>query len=175
MKTMTIQQVGLCVDAIYTNYSKSKISQKNTNQLAAGCGVSVASLTKIKKILADMTILLIEGERAAQTCLWNPCKCGANDVLVREVYKIYTSDAKTRVKVENKKRSSLEGALELKQAMKASSERLRLMVFVLSPRLLISLRLSYEIHSWRNHSNYLFGDCCGPSPIYISMATFRNI
>lgn len=113
MKTMTIQQVGLCVDAIYTNYSKSKISQKNTNQLAAGCSVSVASLTKIKKILADMTVLLIEGERAAQTCMWNPCKCGANDVLVREVYRIYTSDAKTRVKVENKKRSSLEGALEV--------------------------------------------------------------
>mgnify|MGYP000098128005 FL=1 len=108
MKTMTIQQVGLCVDAIYTNYSKSKISQKNTNQLAAGCSVSVASLTKIKKILADMAILLIEGERAAQTCMWNPCKCGANDVLVREVYRIYTSDAKARVKVENKKRSSLE-------------------------------------------------------------------
>ena len=113
MKTMTIQQVGLCVDAIYTNYSKSKISQKNTNQLAADCGVSVASLTKIKKILADMTVLLIEGERAAQTCMWNPCKCGANDTLVREVYKVYTSDVKTRVKVENKKRSSLEGALEV--------------------------------------------------------------
>lgn len=113
MKTMTIQQVGLCVDAIYANYSKSKISQKNTNQLASDCGISVAVVIKIKKILANMKILIIEGERAAQTCSWNPCKCKPNDTLLREVYKIYTSDAKTRVKVENKKRSSLEGALEV--------------------------------------------------------------
>lgn len=113
MKTMTIQQMSLCIDAIYTNYSKSKISQKNTNQLAADCGVSASVLIKIKKLLADMKLLIIEGERVAQVCTWNPCKCKPNETLIREVYKAYTSDAKTRVKVENKKRSSLEGALEV--------------------------------------------------------------
>ena len=109
---VAIQNIGIIIDAIYHNYSKSKMDQKSIANLAKDCDVTVAVLTKVRNILIDMKLLVVEGERRSQVCWWNANKCKPNEVLLREVYKKYVSHIKSRVKVENKKRSTLEGALE---------------------------------------------------------------
>lgn len=101
-KIISIPEIGIIVDGIYRNYSKSKIDQKNINQLAVDCGVSVRTLLRVRTILAEMKLLIIEGERSQQKCYWNPSKCSPNPTLLTEIYRIYTKGVKSRVRVEKK-------------------------------------------------------------------------
>lgn len=112
-KFITMPQVGIIVDGIYRNYSKFKFEQKNITKLAIDCGVSAAVLLKVRNILTTMQLVIVEGERAQQKCYWNPSKSAPNPVMLTEVYRVYTKDAKSRVKVEKKERRlpSFESAL----------------------------------------------------------------
>lgn len=100
---ISMPEMGIIVDSIYRNYSKPKIDQKNVNKLAVDCNVSAAILLKVRNILAAMQLVIIEGERAQQKCRWNTAKSSPNPVMLTEVYRAYTKDAKSRVKVEIKK------------------------------------------------------------------------
>lgn len=104
---ISMPEMGIIIDGIYRNYSKAKIDQKNVNKLAADCNTSVNVLIKVRNILAARQLLIIEGERATQKCYWNTAKCKPNPVMLTEVYRIYTKDAKSRVKVEIKKERRL--------------------------------------------------------------------
>lgn len=113
MKPILMQHVGVIIDTLYKNYSKEKFEQLSLQQLAAKLSMSVAIITKVRNILANRCIIVIEGERRSQKCYWNPCKCKPNDTLLLDVYKEYTKDAKSRVKVNKKSKrlSSIEQAL----------------------------------------------------------------
>mgnify|MGYP006896007664 FL=1 len=101
-KIYTMPEIGIIIDGIYRNYSKAKIDQKNVNKLAADCNTSANVLMKVRNILAEMRQIIIEGERAQQKCYWNTSKCAPNPALLTEVYRTYTKDVKSRVKVEKK-------------------------------------------------------------------------
>lgn len=101
-KIYTMPEIGIIIDGIYHNYSKAKIDQKNVNKLAADCNTSANVLMKVRNILAEMQQIIIEGERAQQKCYWNTSKCIPNPALLTEVYRAYTKDVKSRVKVKKK-------------------------------------------------------------------------
>lgn len=110
---ISMPEMGIIIDGIYRNYSKAKIDQKSVNKLAADCNTSVNVLMKVRNILAARQQLIIEGERTTQKCFWNTAKSAPNPVMLTEVYRIYTKDAKSRVKVERKEKRlpSFESAL----------------------------------------------------------------
>ena len=113
MKPILMQHVGVIIDTLYKNYSKEKFEQLSLKQLAVKLSMSVATITKVRNVLANRRIIVIEGERRTQKCYWNPCKCKPNDTLLLDVYKEYTKDAKSRVKVNKKSKrlSSIEQAM----------------------------------------------------------------
>lgn len=113
-KVISLPEMGIVIDGIYRNYSKHKVDQKNVNKLAADCNVSVNVLIKIRNILAARQQLIIEGERAQQKCYWNTAKSKPNPVMLTEIYREYTKDVKSRVKVKKKEKClpSLESALQ---------------------------------------------------------------
>lgn len=113
MKPILMQHVGVIIDTLYKNYSKEKFEQLSLKQLAVKLSVSAATITKVRNVLANRHVIVIEGERRSQKCYWNPCKCKPNDALLLDVYKEYTKDAKSRVKVNKKSKrlSSIEQAL----------------------------------------------------------------
>lgn len=125
-KFITMPQVGIVVDGIYRNYSKPKFEQKNVTKLAVDCGVSAAILLKVRNILATMTFVVVEGERAQQKCYWNPSKSAPNPVMLTEVYRAYTKDAKSRVKVERKERRLPSKELALQALVKTGCVRITL-------------------------------------------------
>lgn len=104
---ISLPEMGIIIDGIYRNYSKAKIDQKNVNKLAADCNTSVTVLLKVRNILIARQQLIVEGERATQKCFWNTAKSAPNPVMLTEVYRVYTKDAKSRVKVEIKKERRL--------------------------------------------------------------------
>lgn len=112
-RIITLPEIGIIIDGIYRNYSKPKVDQKNINKLAADCSVSVTVLLKVRSILVKRKLLVVIGERAQQKCYWNPERCSPNPTLLTDVYREYTKDAKSRVKVvERAKRlPSIESAL----------------------------------------------------------------
>lgn len=113
MKPILMQHVGVIIDVFYQNYSKEKFEQLSLKQLAVKLATSVVTITKVRDILARRQVLIVEGERRSQKCYWNPCKCKPNNTLLLDVYKEYTKDAKSRVKVNQKSKrlSSVEQAL----------------------------------------------------------------
>lgn len=113
MKPILMQHVGVIIDTLHKNYSKEKFEQLSLKQLAVKLSMSTATITKVRNILASRSIVIIEGERRNQKCYWNPCKCKPNDALLLDVYKEYTKDAKSRVKVNKKSKrlSSIEQAM----------------------------------------------------------------
>lgn len=113
MKPILMQHVGVIIDVFYKNYSKEKFEQLSLKQLAAKLEMSVVTITKVRDILAKRQVLIVEGERRNQKCYWNTARCKPNEHLLLDVYKEYTKDAKSRVKVEKKSKrlSSIEQAL----------------------------------------------------------------
>lgn len=113
MKPILMQHVGVIIDVFYKNYSKEKFEQLSLKQLAAKLEMSVVTITKVRDILAKRQVLIVEGERRNQKCYWNTARCKPNEHLLLDVYKEYTKDAKSRVKVEKKSKrlSSIEQAM----------------------------------------------------------------
>lgn len=113
MKPILMQHVGVIIDVFYKNYSKEKFEQLSLKQLAAKLEMSVVTITKVRDILAKRQVLIVEGERRNQKCYWNTARCKPNEHLLLDVYKEYTKDAKSRVKVEKKSKrlSSIEQTL----------------------------------------------------------------
>lgn len=113
MKPILMQHVGVIIDVFYKNYSKEKFEQLSLKQLAAKFEMSVVTITKVRDILAKRQVLIVEGERRNQKCYWNTARCKPNEHLLLDVYKEYTKDAKSRVKVEKKSKrlSSIEQAM----------------------------------------------------------------
>lgn len=113
MKPILIQHVGVIIDTLHKNYSKEKFEQLSLKQLAVKLSTSVATITKIRNILAKRQVIIVEGERRNQKCYWNTVRCKPNEQLLLDVYKEYTKDAKSRVKVNKKSKrlSSVEQAL----------------------------------------------------------------
>lgn len=113
MKPILVQHVGVIIDMLYKNYSKEKFEQLSLQQLAAKLSMSVATITKVRNILAKRQVIIVEGERRNQKCYWNTARCKPNEQLLLDVYKEYTKDAKSRVKVNQKSKrlSSVEQAL----------------------------------------------------------------
>lgn len=112
-RIITLPEIGVIIDGIYRNYSKSKVDQKNINKLAADCGVSVTVLLKVRSILVKRDLLVIIGERAKQKCYWNPQRCSPNPTLLTDVYREYTKDVKSGIKVTKRvqRLPSIESAL----------------------------------------------------------------
>lgn len=102
-KLISFPEVGIIVDGLYRNYSKEKLDQKPIKKLASDCGVSDNTLLKVRSILIAMKLLIVVGERAQQRCYWNTEKCSPNPVMLTEIYRVYTKDVKSRVKVIRKK------------------------------------------------------------------------
>lgn len=115
MSRITFQHCELVVDALYHNSERKKFEQKGMRQIAEDCNVSVPVVQKVKSILVDMKLLIVEGERRSQECIWHPDKSKPNPVMLREVYKVYTKGARSKVMV-SKKRSaptSIDSALQV--------------------------------------------------------------
>lgn len=116
MKRLFIQDVGVIVDSIYHNSNKSSFEQKSITQISADCAVAQSTVRKIRGILIDKKLLIVEGERRSQKTYWHPDKCSPNPAMLKEIYRTYTSDFKGRVKVERVKKSkniSFEEALQV--------------------------------------------------------------
>lgn len=126
MKPILMQHVGVIIDVFYKNYSKEKFEQLSLKQLAAKLEMSVVTITKVRDILAKRQVLIVEGERRNQKCYWNTARCKPNEHLLLDVYKEYTKDAKSRVKVNKKSErlSSVEQALLILK--KAGWEKVKL-------------------------------------------------
>lgn len=105
-----IQHVGIIIDALYKNYSKEKFEQLSLKEIAAKLSLSVTPVAKVRNILAQRKVLVIDGARRSQICYWNPSRCKPNEHLLLDVYKAYTKDAKSRVKVNEKKSKRLSSA-----------------------------------------------------------------
>lgn len=112
-KPLSIQSCGLVLDAIYRNSEKSKLSQKSVAEIAKDCGVSVLPINKIRNLLIHRQLLVTYGFGRGQYTSWNPEKAKPNPDMLASIYKEYTKDAKSRIKVVAKKegRVSLERAL----------------------------------------------------------------
>lgn len=102
-RILTMPEVGIIVDCLYHNSIKPKYEQKSLTALSAKCEVSKASLTRVRSILIEKKLLLIEGNRRTQTCCWNPDMCTPNPNMLLEIYRVYTKDVKKRVKVIHQK------------------------------------------------------------------------
>lgn len=113
MKLILMQHVGVIIDTLYKNYSKEKFEQLSLRQLAAKLSMSIATVTKVRNILSNRKVIIVEGERRNQRCYWNTMRCKPNEQLLLDVYKEYIKDAKSRVKVNKKSKrlSSIEQAL----------------------------------------------------------------
>lgn len=113
MKPILMPHVGMIIDVFYKNYSKEKFEQLTLRQLAAKLSMSVATIVKVRNILAKRHVIIVEGERRNQKCVWNTAKCKPNEALLLDVYKEYIKDAKSRVKVgkKSKRLSSIEQAM----------------------------------------------------------------
>lgn len=109
-------QVGIILDAIYQNSGKPKFEQMSLEELSKKCGVSRNTLSKIRKILQEKKLLIVEGDRRSQTAYWHPDKCTPNPMMLTEIYKSLVKDAKSRVKVNKvtaKRLPTMESALLL--------------------------------------------------------------
>lgn len=113
-KALTIQSCGLVLDALYRNSEKSKLSQKPLNTIAKDCGLSVLPVTKIRDILIHRQLLVIYGYGRSQVMSWNPQMSKPTPEMLASIYKEYTKDAKSRVKVVKK-----EGRISLERALRA--------------------------------------------------------
>lgn len=109
---VTIQQVGLIVDLIYHNQSRS--DKKPVSLLYKEAGTSINTFFKVRSILIDMDLLVIVGERRNQTSYWNPNRSQPTPSMLQEVYRRYTKDYKVRVKEIKKQR----GKISLQEALK---------------------------------------------------------
>lgn len=97
-RTITMSQVGAIITNLYTNYSKEKFEQLSLRQLASRLSVSTTIIVRIRKLLANRQLLVIEGEKRNQKCYWNDARCVPNDVLVQNVYKTYIKSIKSSSK-----------------------------------------------------------------------------
>lgn len=92
------------MDTVYHMYSSS--SKYSIEEVAKKADTSVPTMVKIRKILSEMKVLIIEGTSSGQNCYWNPAKCAVNPQLVSTVYLQFSKKrknkvTKTKVKVEN--------------------------------------------------------------------------
>lgn len=92
------------MDTVYHMYSSS--NTYSIEDVAKKADTSVATMVKIRKILSEMKVLIIEGTSSGQTCYWNPAKCIVNPQLVSTVYLQFSNKrknkvTKTKVKVKN--------------------------------------------------------------------------
>lgn len=104
---LTLPEIGIVIDNVYRNYNKSYIEQKNLRDLAKDCGISSNTLQEIKKILVAMGLLIVYGERRSQRTYWNEEKSKPNPVMLSEVYRVFTKDIKSRIRVSIKKERRL--------------------------------------------------------------------
>lgn len=114
-KPLAIQTCGLVLDALYRNSERSKLSQKTVAIIAKDCGVSVLPVTKIRSILVHRQLLVTYGFGRGQYTSWNPEMAKPNPDMLASIYKEYTKDAKSRIKVVAKK----EGRVSLERALRA--------------------------------------------------------
>ena len=111
-KVITFQHCGMMLDALYRNACKDKLRQRSLAQLSKDCEVSVISMTKLRDILIDMKLLVKEGNNRAQRIFWHPDKSAPNPHMAQQVYSVYITDAKVRIKESKPKgRVSLDSAL----------------------------------------------------------------
>lgn len=112
---ITMQMCGVIIDSLYRNYELPKFEQKSLRDLAKHCGVATMTFDKVRRILIDMKLLIVEGRNKGQQTIWHPDKCSPNPAMVTEVYKKYAKDAKCRIKVSVVKKvasPSLESSLQ---------------------------------------------------------------
>lgn len=113
-KFLTIQSCGLVLDVLYRNSEKPKLSQKSLQELAKSAGVSVTPVMKIKQLLVQRQLLVTYGSGRGQHTSWNPQMSKPNPDMLASIYKEYTKDAKSKVKVVAKK----EGRISLERALR---------------------------------------------------------
>lgn len=113
-KFLTIQSCGLALDVLYRNSEKVKLSQESINALAKKVGISVLPMTKIRNILIHRQLLVTYGSGRGAYTAWNPNKSKPTPEMLESIYKEYTKDAKSRVKVVKK-----EGRISLERALRA--------------------------------------------------------
>lgn len=113
-KPLLLQSCGLVLDALYRNSEKCKLSQKSVAEIAKDCGVSTLPVHKIRNILIHRQLLVTYGFGRGQYTSWNPQMSKPNPEMLASIYKEYTKDAKSRVKVIKK-----EGRISLERALRA--------------------------------------------------------
>lgn len=114
-KPLLLQSCGLVLDALYRNSEKCKLSQKSVTEIAKDCGVSTLPVNKVRNILIRRQLLVTYGFGRGQYTSWNPQMAKPNPDMLASIYKEYTKDAKSRVKVVAKK----EGRVSLERALRA--------------------------------------------------------
>lgn len=98
MKIISIQSVSLALDAMYRNYSKEKIDQKTFDRLCKDCELCFRTMSKIKDILINRKLLIVEGSKRSQVISWHPGKSAPNPDMLTSVYKEYTQKSRAEVK-----------------------------------------------------------------------------
>lgn len=98
MKIISIQSVALALDAMYRNYSKKKIDQRTFDQLCKDCELCFRTMSKIKDILINRKLLIVEGSKRSQVISWHPGKSAPNPDMLTSVYKEYTQKSRAEVK-----------------------------------------------------------------------------
>lgn len=80
---------NLIVDSIYHNCQRPSIDHKSIAQIAKDCETSVVTVSAVRQLLSDAKLLIIEGERKAQTTTWHPNKSAPNTKMLTKLYESY--------------------------------------------------------------------------------------
>lgn len=112
MKTISTARFNVIVDNIYHNCQRPIIDRKSISQIGIDSGVSATTIQRVRQLLAEKKLLVIEGDRRSQVTIWHPGKSQPNPVMLASLYEEFTNfETRIKVKVQKPGRVSLESAL----------------------------------------------------------------
>lgn len=115
MKSVKRETVEKICKAIYDNSKKKPVDQESARSMSDHISINVNTFNKVRNIMRGMNVLIITGQRAAQRTAWNADKANLNSSMIEEIYRIYTKDSESKMKIEvkhEKRLPSLDRALE---------------------------------------------------------------
>lgn len=112
MKTISPARFNVIVDNIYHNCQRNVLDRKSIAQLGKDSGVSASMVQKVRQLLIDHKLVIVEGRCRTQIAIWHHDKAQPNPVMLARLYEEFTHfDSRVKVKAQKPGRVSLESAL----------------------------------------------------------------
>lgn len=110
-RVLSLEQVSKMISWFYENSCKPKEKQEAMDRILTMTSCSRNQILRVRNVLRTMNLLITHGTRKYQTTEWNKCKATPNPSMLKEVYRIYTMEPQSKVKVAKRKTSPFESAL----------------------------------------------------------------